>query len=321
MLTPYQLELVEQAFHSLAPKGDDALPRIDEIFRVFDVSMHPRVKEGVMSPGAVLEMLAYQFGESEKEQNGVTFDVFMRFHERMAMEAANECVSDTEGFLTDTIRGVWRLHELLEPTFIRPVIPIEGFPSNIYATQLMSLVWPDESKPPRSYVLRVIHGVVQPLFSRGDLPPELRGFFAYPAELAGMKLIEVPAQISMQRWLDFVWEYAEGKYVAVPGIISARVDLETVPEYLRKLIIEPKVVKQLPSVQFVSTIKSLNPMYKRTSDGYGYGIPEEIKRVHRWKCETHDGTACGLIYHGRVGKFTKKLYGQAQSLAASGINL
>ncbi|RNF26584.1 uncharacterized protein Tco025E_01354 [Trypanosoma conorhini] len=320
MLTPQQLELVERAFRSLDTKGDGLL-HLEDIFRVFDVSRHPRVKEGVMAPSAVREMLIHQFGESAKAENGVTFDVFMRFHERMAAEAESERVSDQEGFLTGTIEGVWRLGDLLEPTLIRPVIPVEGFPSGIYATQLMSLVWPDPNSPPGSYVLRVIRDVVQPHFSRGDLPPELRGFFAYPAELAGMKIMEVPSQISMQRWLDFVWEYAEGKYAAVPSLVSALVDLETVPDYLRELILEPEAVKQLPSVRFLPTIKALNPMYKRTSDEYGYGVPEEIKRVHHWKCKTYDGTACGLIYHGRVGKFTKKLYGQAQSMAASGINL
>ncbi|ESL06054.1 hypothetical protein TRSC58_06278 [Trypanosoma rangeli SC58] len=320
MLTPHQLDLVERAFRSLDTKGDGLL-RLEDIIRVFDVSRHPRVKEGVMAPSAVSEMLTYQFGESVKKQNGVAFDVFMRFHERMAAEAENERVSVPEGFLTATIEGVWRLGNLLEPTFIRPVIPVEGFPSGIYATQLMSLVWPDPSSPPGSYVLRVVRDVVQPHFSRGDLPSQLRGFFAYPAELAGMTLIEVPSQISMQRWLDFVWEYGEGKYAVVPSTVSALVDLETVPEYLRELIVEPETVKQLPSVRFIPTLKALNPMYKRTSDEYGYGVPEEVKRIHHWKFKTYDGTAYGLIYHGRLEKFTKMLYGQSQSTAASGINI
>ncbi|KAH9582241.1 hypothetical protein LSM04_008200 [Trypanosoma melophagium] len=320
MLTPEQSSLAEHAFRTLDRKGDGLVP-LEDICRVYDVSKHPRVKEGAMAPSAAHEMLIYQFGSCAKELGGVTLDVFMRFHQRMAMEAEEERIADKEKFLTDVIAGVWRIGELLQPTFIRPVISINGFPTGIYATQHMSLVWPDPDAGNEAYVLRVIRDVVLPVFSRGDLPPELRGFFAYPAELAGMRIVEVPPQIALQRWLDFVWEYAEGQYAGVPGIISARVDVEVLPSYLRDLIMEHTAAVQLPAVRFLPTTRAVNPMYKCTSQEYGYGVDEEVKHVQRWKERTFDGTACGLIYHGLVGKFTKQQYGQSQSNAATGINL
>ncbi|ORC81580.1 uncharacterized protein TM35_001131060 [Trypanosoma theileri] len=320
MLTPEQSALAEHAFRTLDRKGNGVVP-LEDICRVYDVSKHPRVKEGVMAPSAAREMLIYQFNNCVKELGGVTLDVFMRFHERMAMEAEEERTADKEKFLTEVIAGVWRIGELLQPTCIRPVIPIEGFPTGIYSTQHMSLVWPDPDAVSDGYVLRVIRDVVLPIFSRGDLPPQLRGFFAYPSELAGMRLIEVPTQIALKRWLDFAWEYAEGKYAAVEGIISARVDLDSVPPYLRDLIIEHTAAVRLPAVRFLPTTKAINPMYKCSSQEYGYGVEEEVKHVQKWKERTFDGTAYGLIYHGHVGKFTKKHYGRAQSNAASGINL
>lgn len=320
MLTPTQCGLVEHAFRSLDKKGDGLLD-LDDIYRVFDTSHHPRVRNGEMASSAVRDILTHQFAEGARVDGGVSFHVFMRFHERMALEAEEERVADKEAFLTDVIVGVWRLGDLLEPTLIRPAISLDEYPRGVYGTRLMSLVWPDPDSPPGAFVLRVVRDVVQPIFRRGDLPPELRGFFAYPEELAGMKLIDVPVQISLQRWLDFVWEYAEGKHATVPGIISARVDLDNLPEYLRSLVFEPSATKELPSPQLIPTSKMFNPMYRRTSDGYGYGVMEEVKRVHLWKCRTFDGTVCGLIYHGHVGKFTKTHAGGAQSTVATGINL
>ncbi|KEG10254.1 hypothetical protein DQ04_03981070 [Trypanosoma grayi] len=320
MLTPYHASLVEHAFRTMDFKGD-GLVQLDDICRVFDASKHPRVREGSMAPSAARDMLVHQFGKSARENGGVILDVFMRFHERMALEAENEQVGDVEEFLTATIEGVWRMGDLLQPTLIRPVTATAGMPTGIYATQAMSLVWPEQGEAAGAYSLRVVRDVVQPIFSRGDLPPQLRGFFAYPAELAGMRVVEVPAQISMKRWLDFAWAYEEGRYAVVPGIVSARVDPDTLPAFLRELIVEHDAATKLPAVRFLPTARAFNPMYKRSSDEYGYGVPEEVKRVHQWKGRTYDGTAYGLLYYGRFGNFTKTHCGHGESSAASGINL
>ncbi|RHW68780.1 hypothetical protein DPX39_100075100 [Trypanosoma brucei equiperdum] len=305
MVTPEQAALIEGAFRSMDRDGT-GLVRLEDIFRVFDASSHPRVRDGELAPAATRDMLMHQFGATAQAHGGVSFDVFMRFHERMAEDAAVAKVNDKELFLTDTIIGVWRLGTLLQPTLIRPLFPVDVRPSGLYATQYMSLVWVDEVAGPGSFVVHVVRDVVRPIFSRGDLPPQLRGMFAYPTELAGMKVIEERLQIATQRWLDFVWEYEEGKHAAVPGIISARVDPDTLPQYLRDMIVQHDVAKAIPSLFFVRTSVAVNPMYKRSSEEYGYGVPEEVKRMSRWKDLTYSGQACGLIYHGRVGKFTRE---------------
>ncbi|KAG8342688.1 hypothetical protein ERJ75_000984100 [Trypanosoma vivax] len=320
MLTAEQSSLIERAFRTMDREGNGMLS-LEHICHVFDASKHPRVREGLIAPSATLDMLRSQFGTTAKAEGGITFDVFVRFHERMAEEYAKLRISNVEALLTETIEGIWRLGQLLEPSLIRPIFPVEQRPKGVYATAQMSLVWPDEKMGKESYILHVIPGVVRPIFSRGDLPLELRGFFAYPAELSGMKLVREPTQIATQRWLDFVWEYEDGKMAAVEGIISARVNPDTLPEYLRNLIVEPKITKELPSVYCVKTAVGPNPMYKRTSDEYGYGAPEEIKRVSAWKDLTFSGEAYGLIYHGRIGKFTKKHYCKRDLETAGTMNI
>lgn len=301
-------------------KSENGTVLLKDLMLHYNASEHPSVKSGDMAPSAARDTLLYQFGECSKDHNGgVTLDEFMTYHEKVADEAHSTRAGDVDAFIEELIMRLWRLGDLLAPTFIRPAFPISEMPSGLYSKTLMCLVWPGTDANGQK-ILYCIKDAVQPIFRRGDLPPPLQGFFAFPSEFMGFRIQFLQPQISIQRWLDFVWPYAEGKYAAVESIISARVAKDTIPEYLRDLIQEHSTVVSYPSCTFLQTRVTAHPMYKKTSESYGYRVVEECQKIHNWKWKSLAGNEYGLQYHGLVGKYFSK-NGPAPSNAATGINM
>lgn len=332
ILNESEFALVSVAFNSFFPADggadggkEDRLVPLSELEYRFDAVEHPRVKEGSMAPSKAKATLAYQFGKCAAEHGGcVTFDEFLTYHDKLVDEAYDERgVTDVEAFIARTIMGLWRLgNDLLLPTAVRPCFPIDKAPEGMYASRLMTLCWsePDPERPGK-FIIKGVKDVVRPCFKRGDLPDEIQGLFAYPEELAGMSVHYVNPQISIQRWLDFVWSYAEGKYCGVPGIVSARVDLDTLPESISQFIVEHHTATKVLDSKFVPTSIAANPLYKRSSDAYGYGVEEECRRIHAWKVRSLKGKQYGLQYHGLQGKYFSKMKGPTPCNAATGINM
>lgn len=320
LLTESQRELVRKAFFSMASPASKMVP-LGKLILSYNVAEHPSVKNGELAPSAVRDTLLYQFGECHADHNGeVTLDEFLKYHEKVADEVRQTMVvEDVDTYLENLIMRIWRRGHLLAPTEIRPVIPINELPHGLYGKTLMSLVWPCVDQT-GAKVLYCIKDMIQPLFRRGDLPEPLQGFFAFPSELMGFKVVHVGPQISIKRWLDFVWEYEDRKYAAVEGIISARVPLDILPEDLRVLIMEHSDTLKLPSCTFVETFSGKNPMYKKSSESYGYRVKEECKKIANWKWGSLAGKVYGLQYHGTTGNFFSK-NGPSTSNAATGMNL
>eukprot|EP00796_Vickermania_ingenoplastis_P005162 gene5162-3710_t len=319
MLTPSQIELVETAFRSMVTTEGNTVP-LKDLMAQYDASEHPCVKAGEMAPSAARDTLPYQFGQCCLDHDGgVTLDEFMTYHEKMADEAHNTRAGDVNAFIEELIMRLWRLGDLLQPTRIRPAAPIDDFPRALYSKTLMSLIWPGVDEHGKSF-LYCIKESVQPTFRRGDLPPPLQGFFAFPSEFMGFRVQYVAPQISVKRWLDFVWEYEPGKFAAVEGIISARVAKESLPPLLQQLVQEHSDVVKLPSITFTASRGTPNPMYKKTSETYGYRVHEACRKIHDWRWSSLAGKEYGLQYHGFVDKYFSK-NGPVPGNAATGINM
>lgn len=319
MLSDALTDLVRQAFASMV-RSENQMVRLSDLIEVYLACDHPAVQVGDMAPSAAKETLLYQFGECSKDHDGyITFDEFETYHKKVAEEAFASRPYDANTFLEKFITRLWRLGDLLAPTGIRPVFPITEMPKGLYSETLMSLVWPGVDANGQK-VLYCVKDTIQPIFRRGDLPPDLRGFFAFPGELTGFRLQYVQPQISIKRWLDFVWEYDEGKYAAVEGIISARISKDSLPTALQVLIQEHVDVKKLPHCQFLETQLTINPMYRKTSEAYGYRVVEECQKIARWKWSSLTGKEYGLQYHGFTSSFFSK-NGPPVSNAETGINI
>lgn len=315
-----ELELVEVAFNSMCPSGQDRVP-LDELYKRFFAAAHPRVREGTMAPSAARDTLQHHFGSCAADHdNAVTFDEFVVYHDKLVDEAVYEQVSDVNAFVRDTIMGLWRLGDLLLPTGIRPAFPITECPVGAYATSLMSLVWVEQDKQTGTYLLKGVKDVVKPVFKRGDLPEDLQGLFAYAEELMGLNVQFLPASIFIKRWWDFVWEYEEGKYSGIEGVISTCVDLDTLPSAIRQFMLEHSdaVTKK---TTFLPRVVGNNPTYKRSSTAYGYGVAEETAKIVDWKMRSMKGTAYGLQFRGLRGNYFGKMKGPIQCNAATGVNM
>ncbi|EPY31752.1 hypothetical protein STCU_03273 [Strigomonas culicis] len=226
---------------------------------------------------------------------------------------------DVHQFIRDTVMAIWRLGELLLPTGVRPLFPAAQPPSGLYASTLMTFVWVDRDAA-GEYVLRGVKDVVRPHFARGALPEEVQGFFAYPAELAEMQVQYLPSQLALQSWLDFVWEYEEGHFCGVEGVIAARLDLSVLPDGVRQFIM-PHDVAVAKKCEFLKTQRPVNPMYKKSSDNYGYNVNEEVRKTHLWKAKSLEGKQYGLQYYGLVGKYFAKMRAPMSCTASTGMNL
>ncbi|KPI84448.1 hypothetical protein ABL78_6503 [Leptomonas seymouri] len=344
MLSETEYHLVAVAFQSMDPDGTGLIP-LREVKQRYFAHEHPRVREGKMAPSAARDTLDHHFGLCSADHNGcVTFDEFLAYHEKIADEAYDEKVGDVAAFTERTITRLWRLGDVLLPTGVRPLFPVSQAPSGFYAVTPMTLVWVERRVPPSQqcavgshpptkmsatpaggdlgdlFMLRGIKDVVRPIFSRGDLPEELQGYFAYPAELTGMAVEYLPPQISVQNWYDFCWEYAEDKYCGVEGIISTRVDLDLLPAGLRQfLCVHSTAIER--QTRWIPSRQTANPMYKKTSSTYGVGITEECRKIHHWKVNTFAGKQYGNQYHGLCGKQFSKAAGPLKSNAATGMNM
>lgn len=319
ILTESQLALLRETFLSMASSSTQTIP-LEKLISSYNAVEHPSVKRGELAPSAVRETLLYQFGECQKDHNScVTYDEFVKYHEKVAFEVLQMQMGSVDGYLEDLITHVWRRGFLLAPTQLRQAAPIDEFPRGLLKKTMMTLVWPavDENGSPFLYGIK---DMVQPTFRRGDLPAPLQGFFAFPSELMGFRMVYLPPRISIKLWLDFVWEYKDGKYAAIEGIISARVPSESLPEDLQVLIMEHSEALKLPSCTFLETSNARNPMYKKTSENYGYRVEEECKKIANWKWGSLAGKVYGLQYHGTTGRFFSKT-GPTASNAATGMNL
>ncbi|KPA80212.1 hypothetical protein ABB37_05189 [Leptomonas pyrrhocoris] len=343
MLSESEYHLVVVAFQSMDHGGIGLIP-LSEVKQRYFAHAHPRVKEGKMAPSAARDTLDHHFGLCAADHDGgITFDEFLAYHEKIADEAYDEQVGDIPAFTERTITELWRLGDVLLPTGVRPLFSISQAPSALYAVTPMTLVWVERRSQQQQpavassssakvtptagrgdlsalFVLRGIKDVVRPTFSRGDLPDELQGYFAYPEELTGMAVEYLPPQISMQNWYDFCWEYADNKYCGVEGIISTRVDRELLPAGLRQFLCthSTAIARQ---TQWIPSRQAVNPMYKKTSTSYGVGVTEECRRIHYWKVNTFAGKQYGNQYHGLCGKQFSKAAGPVKSSAATGMNI
>lgn len=301
-------------------QNEQQLVSLTGLTRHYNASEHPSVKAGDMAPSAARDKLLYQFGQCSQDHQGhITMDEFITYHEMVADEAHSTRAGDVDGFIEDLIMRLWRLGGLLQPTYVRPAFPVTEMPKALYGKTLMSLIWPGKDEDGSTF-LYCVKDVVQPIFRRGDLPDALQGFFAFPCEYEGYRVKKISAQISVQRWLDVVWEYEENKFAAIEGILSACVEKSTLPPYLQVLIQEHHDVQKLPQCTFLETRVTANPMYRKTSETYGYRVKEECRKIHNWKCRSLEGLQCGLQYHGLVGNFFSK-NGPAPSNSATGINM
>ncbi|CBZ38691.1 hypothetical protein, conserved [Leishmania donovani] len=338
MLSGSEHHLVAVAFQSMDP-NNTGMVALSEVKKRYFAHAHPRVKEGSMAPSAARDTLDYHFGVCAADHEGsITFDEFLAYHEKVADEAYDEHVGDVAAFTEKTIMGLWRLGDVLLPTGVRPAFPVTQAPTGFYAVTLMTLVWVERRQMDASpasaqqssssggaahddlFVLRGIKDVVRPIFTRGDLPDELQGYFAYPEELSGMAIDYVAPRLSIQRWYDFTWEYSEGKYCGVEGIISTRVDLESLPAGLRQFVCEHATAVSRGTT-WMQTRLMMNPMYKKTSSAYGCGVSEECRKIHHWKVKTFEGKQYGNQYQGLCGKYFSKLGAPLKSGAATGMNI
>ncbi|CAJ1036267.1 hypothetical protein, conserved [Leishmania lindenbergi] len=349
MLSEGEYHLVAVAFQSMDPNNTGLVP-LSEIKKRYFAHEHPRVKEGNMAPSAARDTLDYHFGVCAADHGGsITFDEFLAYHEKIADEAYDEHVGDVAAFTEKTIMRLWRLGDLLLPTGVRPVFPVAQPPTGLYASTNMTLVWVEPRQIDASptsgqqspsiggtatpsintygavhasdlFVLRGVKDVVRSIFARGDLPEELQGYFAYPEELTGMAVDYVAPRVSIQRWYDFTWEYAEGKYCGVEGIISIRVDLESLPAGLRQFVCDHATAVSRGTT-WIQTRPMVNPMYKKTSSAYGYGVNEECRKIHRWKVKTFEGKQYGNQYHGLCGKYFAKMKEPLKCSTTTGMNM
>jgi hypothetical protein len=350
MLSEREYNLVAVAFQSMDHRGAGLIP-LQEVKQRYFAHEHPRVMEGKMAPSAARDTLDHHFGQCAADHDGcITFDEFLAYHEKIADEAYDEKVGDVPAFTERTIMGLWRLGDLLLPTGVRPAFPISQAPSGLYAVTPMTLVWverrsqkqqqpsaatlasssakntPSGASPGASvdvgdpFILRGIKDVVRPNFSRGDLPDELQGYFAYPEELTGMAVDYRAPQISVQSWYDFCWEYEEGKYCGVEGIVSTRVDVEVLPAGLRQFLCT-RSTATARQTRWIPSRQAVNPMYMKTSSSYGVGVTEECRKIHRWKANTFAGKQYGNQYHGLCGKHFAKVAGPVKLSAATGMNM
>ncbi|KAG5490118.1 hypothetical protein JKF63_00237 [Porcisia hertigi] len=349
MLSESEYHLVVVAFQSMDPDNTGLIP-LSEVKKRYFAHEHPRVKEGSMAPSAARDTLEYHFGTCAADHGGsITFDEFLAYHNKIADEAYDEHVGDIAAFTEKTIKGLWRLGDLLLPTGVRPAFPPTQPPTGLYAVTPMTLVWverrqpigsPNSAQPSSSgevatppssnsngygrsefsYVLRGIKDVVRPTFARGDLPDELQGYFAYPEELTGMAVEYVAPRLSIQRWYDFTWEYAEGKYCGAQGIISTRVDPESLPAGLRQFICE-HTTSTSRGTTWIQTRITANPMYKKTSSAYGTAAYEESRKIHNWKVKTLEGKQYGNQYHGICAKHFSKMREPLKCSYATSMNM
>ncbi|KAG5489392.1 hypothetical protein GH5_00261 [Leishmania sp. Ghana 2012 LV757] len=339
MLSESEYHLVAVAFKSMDPNNTGFVP-LSEVKKRYFAHEHPRVKEGSMAPSAARDKLDYHFGTCAAEHGGsITLDEFLAYHEKVADEAYDEQVGNVAAFTEKTIMGLWRLGNLLLPTGVRPAFPVEQPPTGLYAAAPMSLVWVERQQVAASptsgqqslssggtvhtndlFVLRGIKDVVRPIFARGDLPDELQGHFAYPEELTGMAINYVAPRVSTQRCYDFTWEYAEGKYCGVEGIISTRVDLEALPTALKQFVCEHAEAVSRATV-WIHTRPTVNPMYKTTNAAYGYGVREECRKIHHWKVRSMEGKQCGNQYYGLCGNFFAKMREPLKLSTATSMNI
>lgn len=342
MLSENEYHLVAVAFQSMDHNGTGLVP-LRELKQRYFAHEHPRVKEGRLAPSAARDTLDHHFGLCAADHNGcVTFDEFLAYHEKIVDEAYDERVGDVSAFTERTITGLWRLGDLLLPTGVRPVFPVSQPPSGLYAVTPMTLVWverrprqmPHAAAPSASpataqatgaatedvFVMRGIKDVVRPIFARGDLPDELQGYFAYPEELTGMAVEYSTPQISLQSWYDFCWEYADGLYCGLEGVVSTQVDLDILPAGLRQFLCSHSTATARHT-RWMATRQAVNPMYKKSSAAYGVGVMEECRKIHRWKVNTFEGKQYGNQYHGLCGKYFAKSTGPVKSSAATGMNM
>ncbi|KAG5464072.1 hypothetical protein LSCM1_00252 [Leishmania martiniquensis] len=339
MLSERQYHLVAVAFKSMDPDNTGFVP-LSEVKKRYFAHEHPRVKEGSMAPSAARDKLDYHLGICAADHGGsITFDEFVSYHEKIADEAYDEQVGDIAAFTEKTIMGLWRLGHLLLPTGVRPAFPVTQLPTGLYTATPMTLIWVERKQVAASpssgqqspssggavhaddlFVLRGIKDVVRPIFARGDLPDELQGHFAYPEELTGMAVDYVAPRVSTRRCYDFTWEYEEGKYCGVEGIISTRVDLEALPAALRQFVCEhAQAVSR--STEWIPTRLMMNPMYKTTSATYGYGVHEECRKIHHWKVKSLEGKQYGNQYHGLCGNYFAKMREPLKVSTATSMNI
>ncbi|EPY30552.1 hypothetical protein AGDE_09386 [Angomonas deanei] len=317
-LSETAMSVVEVAYYSMDVQ-DKGKVSLEEVLHTFNAVEHPRVKEGEMAPSQATARVKELFSACAADHDGyITFHEFAVFHEKLAEEANFEKVPDTEEFIKKTIMAMWRLGDILLPTGIRPAFPTNQKPTGLYASTLMTFLWVDKDE--KGYVLKGMKDCVRPIFSRGDLPEEVQGMFAYPNELVGMEVQFVPTQVALQNFHDFVWEYEEGKYCGVEGIISARVDPRALPDGVRQFIM-PHAEAVGKQCEYIKTQKVVNPMYKKSSENYGYGVQEELKKMHIWKVKSLQGKQYGLQYYGLVGKYFANMKKNNSSTAATGMNL
>jgi hypothetical protein len=314
-LKPARKEVVVQAFQKLDRDGSGEIS-FEEALAAYDVSRHPLVQEGVMSPTMAVEALIRQFEPSAQARDGkISWEEFETYYLKVSQEVDRGHSVDKEGFFRNLVRKAWRLDEDEKPILATTnIIPDTlGLPSGLARAKNMDLVFPSES----GLGLQGFRGAVKTVFARGDIPECLRGYFALHGELERIPVSFLPVRAATLPPYDFVWPTEDGTWTGYKGVINSNVNLAAMPEDLRCLVRTQQESASLGAVYQQSAPQVANPHFRKSSDIYGEGTEVECAKLADLKRNTFNGKAAGTRYLGRTGKFTN---GAPPPSAGSGLN-
>lgn len=312
-----RLEVVKRAFVKLAQEEAGTVP-LSAMKMLYNAAAHPRVLDGSISQSKARALFESHFTHIPPE-GAVTWDDFASYYTKASTEIdAGRDIDPDASFVQMVIRA-WRLDEDGAPRFESTgILPTTlERPSGYSATVNMDLVWKDENGGLVGY-----RHVVKPLFSRAELPDEIRGYFALPVESTRANVRFLPAQAALVADLDLVWpkNAAEpsGEWTGYRAAVRSNVDTRFLPALLQNYILPFTRTSQM-NVTYNESVKIQNPVYKKTSQTYGVGAKEHCAQVAELKKLTWEGKAAGNVFAGKTGKFSDQF--KAGCYRNSGLNV
>jgi hypothetical protein len=300
-VSEHRAELIAQTFAELDTEQTGRVP-----LSKYDPSQHPRVLTGTMPEARAVEVFEHFFGKPVTADIG--FEEFLQYQTAVSNEVNKGRELDHDGHFQQLLRNCWGLNrraaDALAVTGIYP--KTLEVPTGYLATRIMSLVWPDEARPGQ---LTGYKCVVKPVFARGDLPADKRGYFAFPEELERVAVTYLPVQAALLPPLSVAWCDAEsGAWSGFRDVVSSNVDPSVLPPVQRELVLTQQAAAAR-AVAFQATRGAANPMYKKSSASFGEATESNAARVLSLKKAKFEGNNCGVAWVGRTGTFTSEFRG------------